>query len=515
MSDAVTSSGGFRNQTAASARRPWARLLAALVGVLAIAAALTMLLRAEAPLERIEIDVSGTPATLTVAPSATDAPLVVIAHGFAGSRQFMEAFSLTLARSGYAALAFDFMGHGRNPVPMGGDVNSIDGTTRLLMDETARVIAAGLARPEVGGQGVVLLGHSMATDVITREALRNDQVRAVVGISMYSQAVTATEPQRLLIVSGSWEPHLREFGVDALRMVNPEAGEGQTVQSGEIIRRAVAAPRSEHVGVLYSATTLEETRDFIDATYGRTSDGPILRHGPWVALLLGGIVVLGWPLLTLVPSGGASPALPGWKAVLISSLVPALAVPPVMTYFDTSILPVLVADYLALHLAAYGALQLAILWRMGYAIPRGPIWPALLIVAWGIGAFGLALDRFGAAFVPYETRWGIIAAVAVGAVLYMLGDAVATAGGRAPLLRRIVTRTLFLASLGLAVTFDFDGLFFLVMILPIIVLFYLVYGTMGGWVGRRAGPLAAGLGLGICLAWAMGVSFPLFAGSGV
>ena len=53
-------------------------------------------------------------------------------------------------------------GHGRNPVPMSGDVTSVDGTTQLLMDETGRVTDAVLeatgAEPRVA-----LLGHSMAS----------------------------------------------------------------------------------------------------------------------------------------------------------------------------------------------------------------------------------------------------------------------------------------------------------------------------------------------------------------
>ncbi|MFT6104411.1 MAG: pimeloyl-ACP methyl ester carboxylesterase [Paracoccaceae bacterium] len=106
----------------------------------------------------------------------------------------MKAFSLTLAGSGYAALAFDFQGHGRNPVAMSGDVSRIDGTTQLLMDETSRVIDAGLVRPEVSG-GVSLLGHSMATGVIARVAVRDARVDAVVGVSMFSQAVTQEQPE--------------------------------------------------------------------------------------------------------------------------------------------------------------------------------------------------------------------------------------------------------------------------------------------------------------------------------
>jgi len=46
----------------------------------------------------------------------------------------------------------------------------------------------------------------------------------------------------------------------------------------------------------------------------------------------------------------------------------------------------------------------------------------------------------------------------------------------------------------------------------VIVLFFVVFGTMAGWVGRRTqSPGATGLALGVVLAWAVGVSFPIFA----
>jgi len=88
-----------------------------------------------------------------------------------------------------------------------------------------------------------------------------------------------------------------------------------------------------------------------------------------------------------------------------------------------------------------------------------------------------------------------------------MADAILTRG--ASLARRVALRAGVLASLGLAVTLDFDDLFFLVMIAPVIVLFYLVFGTLGRAASRRSGPLAAGLALGLVLAWTLGVSFPL------
>jgi hypothetical protein len=53
---------------------------------------------------------------------------------------------------------------------------------------------------------------------------------------------------------------------------------------------------------------------------------------------------------------------------------------------------------------------------------------------------------------------------------------------------------------------------FLFIILPVILLFFLLFGTIAGWIGRRTGlPAAAGLGLGLVLAWSLGVTFPIFA----
>ena len=101
-------------------------------------------------------------------------------------------------------------------------------------------------------------------------------------------------------------------------------------------------------------------------------------------------------------------------------------------------------------------------------------------------------------------------ALALGAVPFMLADSwIARA---APLWQRFVARLAFLGSLGLAVALDFEGLFFLLMIAPVIVLFWLTFGLMGRAIATRSGPTSAGLALGLALAWALGVSFPAVPG---
>jgi hypothetical protein len=136
---------------------------------------------------------------------------------------------------------------------------------------------------------------------------------------------------------------------------------------------------------------------------------------------------------------------------------------------------------------------------------------AALAALFGVVLFGGALDTHVASFFPHAGRVPVVLALIAGAVPFMLADAVLTEGGRAGLWRVLVVRIALLLSLALAVALNFERLFFLVIILPVIVLFFLLFGTMGGWVGRRTAlPAAGGIGLGVVLGWALGVTFPMF-----
>jgi len=487
-------------------------LLALAAGLLLILAGLWHLERERTGLSITPLAVGSTPATVHQRVGGAKAPAVIIAHGFAGSRQLMEAYALTLAQAGYVAVSFDFEGHGRNPTPMSGDVTRVDGTTQMLKREIGRVTDAVLALPGVDGR-VALLGHSMASDIIVRRALDDPRIAATVAISMFSEAVTRTEPRNLLMISGSFESFLRASALQNLRLVDPAAQEDQTVgdPAQNNGRRAVVAPGVEHVSVLYSETALRETRTWLDAVFGRSSGGPVAATGGWIVLLLTGLVVLAWPLAQLLPrSGPPRPALP-LRTFLIAVLLPAALTPLLLSLVNTRFLPVLVADYLAVHLLVYGAFSLGLLLWSGVRIGHVAWLSGLALAGYGILVFGGALDRYVASFMPQAARLPIIAAIAVGAVPFMLAESLATDGGRAPLWRVLVARGAFLASLGAAVALDFHRLFFLLIIIPVIILFFVIFGLMGGWVGRRTlSPAAAGIGLGLILAWSIGVSFPMF-----
>ncbi|MDP2118644.1 MAG: alpha/beta hydrolase [Hoeflea sp.] len=492
-------------------RMSW-NLWIGLLAISAIAVSLLNLERGRSGLEITQTEVGTTPVTLT-RKGGDSGPVVVIAHGFAGSRQLMQAYSLTLAHSGYTVLSFDFEGHGRNPEPMSGDVTSIDGTTALLVDETRRVIAHGRELPAAAG-GLALLGHSMATDILVRAAIaegrQGSPVDAVVAISMFSEAVTAQEPRRLLAISGQWERALRAVALSAIRLVEPDAQEGQTVETDGVARRAAVAPYVEHVGVLYSATALREARDWLDAAFGRQSETLIIQPGLWILLLMGGIVLLMRPLVALLPTIPREPAPVSALRFWVAVAVPALLVPLVATTLYVPFLPVLVADYLMIHLALYGVLQFLLLrggkWK-GSGISMSAV---IVLVIWGVVVFGAAMDRYAASFMPNAERLMIIAILAIGTVPFMISDSYTSGAGSGVWWRRLAARAAILVSLGGAAMIDPERLMFLFLILPVLVLFFCVHGLMGRWVAQRSGPLSAGAGLGLCLAWALGVSFPLF-----
>ncbi|MEM9726425.1 MAG: alpha/beta fold hydrolase [Pseudomonadota bacterium] len=507
-------SGSAETAAAPDARpapRPSPRLSLWRIAMGAAAAALIALcwwrLEADtAGLERVDVAIDGTPATIWSPASAAAAPrpVVVIAHGFAGSRQLMKSFALTLAQNGFVTVSFDYLGHGRNPRPLVGDVTKETGATAALVAETLKVAqaAAGLA----GSDGrVILLGHSMASDIIVRAARQDaERVVATIAISLFSREVTDAEPANLLVVTGGQEAFLTAEALTLLRAAaGPEAVEAETYPIGDGgARRVAVADGVDHVGVLYSRETLAETlawanrvaagapdpdprsgaRPALDPT-ALMDDATLAVRGPWILGLLLGVLALAWPLSSvaprLAPPAGAPTLTRGRRWAL--ALGPALATPLLLWPAPFDFLAVLVADYLALHFALYGALTAALLWRYGAAAPRLPSWRLGLAcagaAAFAVGAVGLAIDAYVANFAVNGMRAPVVAALFMGAAVYCLADAFATHGQ--PFWFRAATKIGFLISLALANSINLQELFYLASFPPVVAIFFLLYGLLG------------------------------------
>ncbi|MEM6732644.1 MAG: alpha/beta fold hydrolase, partial [Myxococcota bacterium] len=454
----------------------------------------------------------------------TARPVVVVSHGFAGSQQLMQAFAVTLAKNGYIAVTFDYLGHGRNLQPLTGNVTEVEGATRKLVEQTREVVDHAVSLPGAGG-GLAVLGHSMASDIIARCAQNDARVDATVAVSMFSPAVDKESPANLLIIVGGLEGFLREEALRVLGMVTENPREGVTV--GDFAegsaRRVAIAEGVEHVGVLYSRASMKETVAWLDEAFGRSSRGYADSRGIAIVLLIVGAALLVWPLSKLLPTVsrpqlGASLT---WSQLLPAGVIPAVITPFALWAFPADFLGVLVGGYLAVHFLVYGLVGTACLWWLGkLGAPRGPsrsdhaklAFATLVSTAYAAGVISLIMDTYVTSFAITSSRLPLVGVMFAGTLSYFLADEWLTHGAETVRGGHLFTRLCFLVSLGIAVALSFEELFFLLIIAAVIVIYFLVYGFFSKWIYARTGhPAVGAIANAVAFAWALTAVFPFIA----
>ena len=499
-------------------------LVVAILALAAIAGSLWQLARTTDGLVIETTAIGSTPATIFRPADGGRTPVVVIAHGFAGSQQLMRPFAITFARNGLTAVTFDFLGHGRNPSPLTGSITEVSGATAALVAQTAQVVAFAKT---LGDGRVAILGHSMATDIVVRVAEADPGIAATVAVSMFSPAVTATAPKNLLTIVGAWEPGLKQEALRVTGLVSAPLPAEPGVTYGSVengsARRMAIAPDVEHVSVLYSQTSAREAQAWLDAAFARPATGASYAdaRGGWVLLLLAGIVALMRPVAALLPVVAAVPVGGGmpWRRLALPLLAATAATPLILRVVPTDFLPVLVGDYLAVHFALFGVILAVAARLFGGAPPAAaPTSLPRLILAAAVfalattGGLALALDAQVTAFIPGSNRWPLVLALLAGTLSFFLALEWTTHGPQAARGGYVAAKIAFLLSLGLAVGLDFEHLFFLAIILPVVLLFFIVTGLFSRWAYRRTHhPAVAAVANAVLFAWAIGVTFPLLA----
>ena len=344
--------------------KPFRRIdvLIAILALAAIAVSLWNLSAATQSVDRSHVTVGSTPVTVYRPAQGGPAPVVLIAHGFAGSQQLMQSFALAFARNGYIAVTFDFAGHGRNPQPMTGNITREDGATRSLLAET-QAVADLCARPRrrtPGGAGSLdgLRHHRQicaGVHLTWRRPLPSRCSR---------RSLPPRRPRNLLVITGEWEGMLKREALRAVGLaIAPQAAEAGVTYGDPAAgsgRRAAVSPHVEHASVLFSRASLQEAVGWLDLTFGvtRTTPPVIDARGPWIALLIAGAVMLARPLSRVLPriAQPATGANLGWRSLWLPLLLPMITTPLILRLVPTHFLPVLVGDYLAVHFGTYGLL---------------------------------------------------------------------------------------------------------------------------------------------------------------
>lgn len=522
-----------------SAALPWLRGLVAVIALAAIGIAVAQLQHARDGLQIQTLKLGTMPVTVfrpvrsALADRGVAAPVVLIAHGFAGSQQLMQPFALTLARNGYIAITFDFPGHGRNSAPMRGGLVDTNESQRTLLAalDVVGAYARTLAAP---GAHYAVVGHSMSSDIVVRHAQAHPDVQATVGVSLFAPSIApdtpGDSPRNLLVIDGALEPSM--MSREALRVIGRVAGPGAIEAStygsfaDGTARRATLSPGVEHIGVLYSPSTQAETLAWLDAAFGVPPPAhPFIdAPGPWLGLLLGGVVALAWPLSRLLPRlvQDTQPAPERrhwwhWRGQAPVTLLPALATPLVMWKLPSDFLPILLGDYLVLHFALYGLLTALLLLAAGRRPPRiargrarALVMAVVLATVYGLLALGIPFDQYIFNVRPEPVRLPLIAAMCAGTLCYFLADEWSTREAAAAPGAYLVSKICFLVSLVLAIVLNPYRLFFLAIIVPAILLLFIIYGLFSRWAFRRTGfPAVGAIANALAFGSFIAVTFPL------
>jgi dienelactone hydrolase len=514
------------------------KTVVAALAVTLIALSLWRLMSPMAGLSVTQTTVDGTPVTIyQPGDGATPGPAVVVAHGFAGSRQLMQSYALALARAGYVAVTYDALGHGRHPEPLPGNLTEVTGATVYLLEQLDQVVAyARTLTPD--HDRLALLGHSMASDIIVRQAGDDrDTYAAVVAVSMFSPVVTAEVPPNLLVIVGGLEPTvLKDEAARVVAMIADEDPPQWSTTYGDIDagsgRRMAIAPGVEHIGVLFERTGIAEAVAWIDRAFGRTDadrpDPP--ARGSWVLILLLAVVVLAWPASALLPRVAEGPGEVGggmpWRRFWPVAVAPAVLTPLILWPLPTDWLPVLVGDYLLMHFALYGLLSALGLWWLRRRddapppdAPRPTVrWDRLALAALAVTAFAMIglggpIHLSVANFLPTADRAWLVPEMMLGTLLFFLVDEWISRGPHRARGAYPATKALFLLSLVPAIALDLNSLFFLIILYPVIALFFVIFGLFSAWSRRATGhPWPAAVASAFVFAWCVAVTFPIVTG---
>ncbi|MGB9632974.1 MAG: alpha/beta hydrolase, partial [Chloroflexaceae bacterium] len=146
-------------------------------------------------------------------------------------------------------------------------------------------------------------------------------------------------------------------------------------------------------------------------------------------------------------------------------------------------------------------------WRRGILMA---VAAALLVVGYVFLSFGLPTHLFVLNYFPPPPRWPVFLAVFAAMLPYFLADERLTRGAGAPRGAYALTKGAFFGGLILAIVLNPRELFFLVLIAPLFLVYFMFYGLLSGLIHRRTGTVVAGaLVNAVLFAWIVAATFPL------
>jgi dienelactone hydrolase len=408
-------------------------------------------------------------------------PVILIAHGYSADQNSMAGLARSFAEAGYAALTFDFRGHGGNTHRFQGE----------LREDFAAVVDWAETSPFVDGERIAVLGHSMGAGAALDFATLDARPKAVVPVSGGWIVNDGVVPANTLFLVASGDP-----GRIADRQ--GELAEDLRAAGGNVVEEEITGV--DHTTILRRDETVAATTAFLDPILEvERADGdvpgmedPRLKTALlYLLVALALIALLGTLVGRAAPSGPArdqtGPLLSGYLLVA-GALVVTM---PVLSQGQWDLLPLGAGQPLVMHLGLSGALLWGLRALARRDVVTGPVgtwlgddrpWLSLRTSAWtGLAAAGVIvalLLPLGPVFhrmVPTPQRalyWVVMAAVAL--PFFSAYHALIRRGdGTARVVSGVVGRLLLLLVMVLGVL---GGVlpFVILLVLPLMILQYVL-----------------------------------------
>jgi pimeloyl-ACP methyl ester carboxylesterase len=444
----------------------------------------------------------GIPMQFIVSRQATRVPGILIAHGFAGSKQLMLGYAYTLAHNGYGLLLWDQLGHGANTQRF--DRNS-------LQDGLEVALSALKQQPEINPQQLAIIGHSMGSGVaMTAGIERPSDFDAVVAISPTDAAVSPEVPKNLSLQAGAWEPEVVE---NATRLLKQAGGSNSNVAAGKGRSLSIIAG-VEHITILFNDSSHQSVLQWLNQTFGLHENNSYRdRRMGWYGLqLLGWLILIGTVLPHLPgkvspPSQHTQRSLRAWVGLVFSPIAAASVIKLMSLSSDVGNLGgVLVGGAVGFWFFIAGLFWLAVVAKL----PR----PRISDLGLGLASFALMWVGLGMAaqlvwlpwFLTFQ-RLALWLPIAIACLPWFLANGMVQQSVK-PITRfgwwvgQSVTIVL-----GLILTIMLvPSLGFMAILLPI---FPILFGLFGFLCAKLESPWAFALGSAPILSWLIVTPFPV------
>ncbi len=469
---------------------------------------------AERNLTSVREFVNKTPVTLTFKDNIKTKGIVFLAHGFAGSTSFMRPIAVALAEAGYLTVRFDFLGHGRHPLPYSGDITTIEGATQKFVNQTNEIISHYLLK--LSPSFSMIIGHSMASDIIIRSASLNPSLNSAVAISAYTDALKAKEPKNVLILNGQWEPQLRLKSLDILQDIgvdNPKEGRFYGDLDDNTIRKVDFIGNADHVGVLYSVRTQRELVDWINFL---KKDKQIFignNIGIWTGILFFSVFFLIISLTKFLPKKTSRKYQFRYMRFFSINII-ACALPPLILYNFTIKFVNFPAHN---HLINQMILMSIVLF---FSLPptqfkeltksfNFPLFAFLFILFCIV--FGFILDNYVSSFLLTGTRVTVFFSCLIGSIPLMVLMQMYYDNYSNGWIIGNIFKLFLIISLSASILLNISQLFIMGYAILLFLAFALIFGFLANIIGRKYNnTLSSGLANGITLAWTFSTALPLY-----